>query len=112
MVKLAAAADSKFVSERSAGSSPARGTIELHSIMLATRKEIYMSYRKIEVNGQEYEYSVGKSYVKIRYVGAFNKHDVGYVIDDYEVRVRPGDIADYITRNKLKVKSEDKRRKA
>ena len=31
MVKLEAAADSKFVSERSAGSSPARGTIDLHS---------------------------------------------------------------------------------
>lgn len=70
-----------------------------------------MSYRKIEVDGQEYEYSVGKSYVKIRYVGAFDKHDVGYVIDDREVRVRPGDIASFIKHAKLKVKSEDKRRK-
>jgi hypothetical protein len=39
MVKLEAAADSKFVSERSAGSSPARGTIEFIAILLATRKE-------------------------------------------------------------------------
>jgi hypothetical protein len=58
-----------------------------------------MSYRKIEVDGKEYEYSVGRTHVKIRYVGAFSKNDVGYVIDEREVRVRPGDIADFIKRS-------------
>ena len=71
-----------------------------------------MSYRKLEVDGNVFEYSVGRSHVKIRYVGAFDRREIGYVIDDYEVRVRPGDIADFIKRNKLKVKIEDKRRKA
>ncbi len=80
--------------------------------MLATRKENKMSYRKIEVDGTVFEYSVGRSHVKIKHVGAFPKHKVGYVIDDYEVRVRPGDVAAYIKCYGLKVKSEDKRRKA
>jgi hypothetical protein len=71
-----------------------------------------MSYRKLEVNGTVFEYSVGRSHVKIKHVGAFPKHKVGHVIDEYEVRVRPGDIADFIKRNNLKAKSEDKRRKA
>jgi len=71
-----------------------------------------MSYRKIDVDGQVFEYSVGRSHVKIRHVGAFYNHEVGYVIDEREVRVRPSDIAEYIKKNKLKVKSENTRRKA
>lgn len=71
-----------------------------------------MSYRKIEVDGQVFEYSIGKTHTKIRGVGAFQNHEVGYVISDHEVRVRPGDIAALIKQNELKVKIEDKRRKA
>jgi hypothetical protein len=74
-----------------------------------------MSYRKIEVDGQVFEYSIGKSHTKIRGVGAYLNTDVGSVIDDpdlYEVQVRPSNLASFIKRNKLKVKSEDKRRKA
>lgn len=67
-----------------------------------------MSYRKLEVDGQIFEYSVGRSHVKIRYVGAFDRREIGYVIDEREVRVRPGDIAEYIKKNKLKVKNANK----
>jgi hypothetical protein len=61
-----------------------------------------LSYRKIEVDGTVFEYSVGRSHVKIRYVGAFDKREIGYVIDEREVRVRPSDIASFIKSNKLK----------
>lgn len=67
-----------------------------------------MSYRKIEVNGQIFEYSVGHSCVKIRYVGAFDKYKIGYVIDEKEVRVRPSDIASFIKKNDLKIKVKNK----
>ncbi len=64
-----------------------------------------MSYRKIEVNGQIFEYSVGRSHVKIRYVGAFDKREIGYVIDDWEVRVRPSDLANFIKEKNLQPKT-------
>ena len=70
-----------------------------------------MSYRKLEVNGQVFEYSIGKSHTKIRGVGAYDNREVGYVISDREVRVRPSDLAAFIKRNQLKVKVENKRRK-
>lgn len=86
-----------------------------------------MSYRKIEVDGQVFEYSIGKTHTKIRHVGAFKNEDVGREYQavtchcgswgcDYAVpvhiQVRPSDLASFIKRNRLKVKSEDKRRKA
>jgi hypothetical protein len=106
VVKLEAAADSKFVSERSAGSSPARGTIEFHSNNASNPQgENKMSYRKLVVDGQVFEYSIGKTHTKIRGVGAFQNREVGYVISDREVRVRPNDITSFIKQNRLKVKS-------
>lgn len=36
-----------------------------------------MSYRKIEVGGKEYEYTIGKRNVKIKGVGVYNRTDVG-----------------------------------
>lgn len=85
-----------------------------------------MSYRKLEVDGQVFEYSVGKTHTKIRGIGAYPNEKVGQlqtslwyndITDEFEtetngVQVRPSDLADFIKRNKLKVKSEDKRRKA
>jgi hypothetical protein len=79
-----------------------------------------MSYRKIEVDGNVFEYSIGKTHTKIRGVGAYKNEDVGKVYDisdyccaDWEtykaLQVRPSDLASFIKRNKLKVKSEDKR---
>jgi hypothetical protein len=62
-----------------------------------------MSYRKIEVCGQTFEYSIGKTHTKIRHVGAFLNREVGYVISDREVRVRPSDIAAFIKTQNLKV---------
>ena len=64
-----------------------------------------MSYRKLEVNGQTFEYSVGRSHVKIRYVGAFDKREIGYVLNDWEVRVRPSDIANFIKEKNLQLKT-------
>ena len=86
-----------------------------------------MSYRKIEVDGQVFEYSIGRTHTKIRGVGAYKNEDVGKEYQagrchcgswgcDYAVpthtQVRPNDLASFIKRNRLKVKSEDKRRKA
>lgn len=78
-----------------------------------------MSYRKIEVDGQVFEYSIGKTHTKIRHVGAFANGDVGVRVQKYwsgelfnDVQVRPSDISAFIRQNNLKVKSEDKRRKA
>jgi hypothetical protein len=68
-----------------------------------------MSYRKLEVDGNVFEYSIGKTHTKIRGVGAYQNNEVGYVISDREVRVRPSDIATFIKQNKLKVKSENTR---
>jgi hypothetical protein len=78
-----------------------------------------MSYRKIEVDGQVFEYSIGRTHTKIRGVGAYPNGEVGIRVQKYwagelinTVQVRPSDLVDFIKRNKLKVKSEDKRRKA
>lgn len=95
----------------SPGSIPG-GRSKFIGISLATLREIIMSYRKLEVDGQVFEYSIGRTHTKIRGVGAYNNREVGYVISDREVRVRPSDLAEFIKRNQLKVKSEDKRRKA
>jgi hypothetical protein len=85
-----------------------------------------MSYRKLEVNGQVFEYSIGRTHTKIRGVGAYKNEDVGNEYTsgtchcgspccDYaaptDIQVRPSDLASFIKLNKLKVKSEDKRRK-
>jgi hypothetical protein len=81
-----------------------------------------MSYRKIEVDGAVFEYSIGRTHTKIRGVGAYPNGEVGnYNVNhgqewwdspDGSFQVRPSDLAAFIKRNKLKVKSEDKRRKA
>jgi hypothetical protein len=55
-----------------------------------------MSYRKLEVDGKDYEYVVGKRYVKVKGVGSWPNAQVGRVIDDYESRVQPSHVADKI----------------
>lgn len=77
-----------------------------------------MSYRKITVDGKEYEYTVGRSHVKIKGVGVWPKEEVGDNVAknceccgepldilyseekltelDYPVRVRPSNIAEKI----------------
>ena len=62
-----------------------------------------MSYRKIVVDNQVFEYSIGKTHTKIRHVGAYPNREVGYVISDYEVRVRPSDLANFIKQKKLQL---------
>lgn len=77
-----------------------------------------MSYRKLEVNGITYEYSIGKTHTKIRHVGAYKNEEVGKIVkrgispcfkgcgcDPYEfydvLEVRPSDLANFI---KTKIK--------
>ena len=55
-----------------------------------------MSYRKITVDGKEYEYVVGKSHVKVKGIGAWAKEEVGYVIDEFVTQVQPSHIAEKI----------------
>ena len=38
-----------------------------------------MSYRKITVDGNEYEYVVGKSHIKVKGVGVWPKEEVGEI---------------------------------
>lgn len=85
-----------------------------------------MSYRKIEVDGQVFEYSVGKTHTKIRGVGAYLNTQVGSIVQSkcscgssgcFEnthdvIQVRPSDLTSFIKANRLKVKIENKRRKA
>ncbi len=75
-----------------------------------------MSYRKLEVDGQVFEYSIGKTHTKIRGVGAYANGEVGVRVQKYwggelinTVQVRPSDLAAFIKQNKLKVKVENKR---
>lgn len=77
-----------------------------------------MSYRKINVDGKEYEYTVGKTHVKVKGVGVWPKEEVGVNLAkpceccgdpldmlynkenlaeaDYSWRVKPSHIADKI----------------
>jgi hypothetical protein len=77
-----------------------------------------MSYRKIEVDDQVFEYSVGRTHTKIRGVGAFKNVEVGTIetvtmynsitdefeTDDVCVQVKPSNISWFIKRNKLKLR--------
>jgi hypothetical protein len=76
-----------------------------------------MSYRKIELDGAVFEYSIGRTHTKIRGVGAYLNTQVGSIAqrcrcgssgcfeDTYDViQVRPIDLASFIKQNKLKVK--------
>ena len=77
-----------------------------------------MSYRKIEVDGQVFEYSIGKTHTKIRHVGAFKNEEVGnhHVNQsqqwydpgyrDISFQIKPSDLASFIKRNRLKVKEK------
>ena len=70
-----------------------------------------MSYRKLEVNGQVFEYSIGKTHTKIRGVGAYPNGEVGIRVQKYwggklvnTVQVRPSDLAAFIKQNNFQVK--------
>jgi hypothetical protein len=59
-------------------------------------------YRKLDVDGTPYEYSVGKSYVKIRGLGEFPKYRIGHVIDKWTVQVKPGHVIEFIKKELCK----------
>lgn len=43
-----------------------------------------MTYRKIVVDGKEYEYTVGKTHTKIKGVGVFLNKDIGRTITTFD----------------------------
>lgn len=60
-----------------------------------------MAYRKIEVDGLTYEYTVGRTHVKVKDVGVATREEVGQLIDilDSETKklaVKPADVARFI----------------
>jgi len=60
-----------------------------------------MSYRKLTIDGQQYEYTVGKKFVKVKGVGTVLIEKVSdhvYCEDDdtWYIHVRPKYIVDYI----------------
>ncbi len=75
-----------------------------------------MSYRKLEVDGQVFEYSIGKTHTKIRHVGAFTNDEVGNYAGvgsqrywdrpDLAFQVRPSDLASFIKQKKLSIENK------
>lgn len=65
-----------------------------------------MSYRKLEVDGNVFEYSIGKTHTKIRGVGAYENGEIGAYHSNYgpdsmnypvrSFQVRPSDLAAFI----------------
>lgn len=58
-----------------------------------------MSYRKITVDGQEYEYTIGSAMVKVKGMDAAMREEVGETvwIDDIEkIMITPRHVADWI----------------
>lgn len=50
-----------------------------------------MSYRKLEVDGKLYQYSIGKTHTKIRHVGAWKNEEVGsHRINQSQILYDPG----------------------
>jgi hypothetical protein len=61
-----------------------------------------MSYRKIDVDGKIYEYSIGKTHTKIRHVGAWKNEEVGALR-----QVQTKECADWEHVNLLQVTPKD-----
>lgn len=75
-----------------------------------------MSYRKLEVEGQVFEYSIGKTHTEIRHIGAFKNEEVGnYQVNgsqdwwdspDGSFQIRPSDLAAFIKQKKLRIENK------
>ena len=72
-----------------------------------------MSYRKVVVDNQVFEYSIGKTHTKIRHVGAYPNDEVGVRTQKYwagelinTVQVRPSDLANFIKQKKLSIENK------
>jgi hypothetical protein len=65
-----------------------------------------MGYRKIEVGGKEYEYTIGREFVKIKTIGVFPCSEIGEWAENLDYpdtffEVRPEHIKNLITRHTL-----------
>ena len=69
-----------------------------------------MAYRKITVDGRDYEYTIGKTFVKFRGGKAVPLAEIGEVFDDEDegvsVMVRPGLIKKYLQEQQSGAKKE------
>lgn len=67
-----------------------------------------MAYRKIQVDGKEYEYTVGRTHVKVRHMQAVPKDQVGTLVctehalslspehKTSQLKVSPADVVNWI----------------
>jgi hypothetical protein len=55
-----------------------------------------MAYRKIDVNGKTYEYTIGRTHLKVKGMGAVLKEQVGHIVDEKTVIVTPKHVSDFI----------------
>lgn len=75
-----------------------------------------MSYRKLTVDDQVFEYSIGRTHTKIRHVGAFKNEEVGnhnvngdqqwWDSPDASFQIRPSDLASFIKQKKLSIENK------
>lgn len=61
-----------------------------------------MAYRKITVNGTEYQYTIGRSFTKVRGHAVWRNSEVGDAVDDELYVVQPSHIAEMILHGKRK----------
>lgn len=57
-----------------------------------------MSYRDLEIGGEIYQYTIGKTHTKIRGIGAFSNEDIGTPTGDDRVKVGPAEVIAVINR--------------
>ena len=76
------------------------GPINMGDDRFLCKKENEMGYRNIEVDGRTYEYTVGRTHLKVRGFRAILKEEVGTPTgsdgEDDVYTVTPADVAKYI----------------
>lgn len=55
-----------------------------------------MSYRKLQIEDKTYEYTIGKSFVKIKDLGVFPKSQIGEKISEDVYSVTPNKLKEFI----------------
>ena len=60
-----------------------------------------MSYRKLDIHGRVYEYTIGKQFVKFRAGDAVPLEKIGHPLGNDRFMVTPGTITEYLTTGKV-----------
>ena len=77
-----------------------------------------MAYRKIHLNGVTYEYTVGRTHVKIKNIGAVRKDEIGRLVIAEEhgyfqenprknIEVSPADIVRFIQSHQVQTTKQE-----